>query len=197
MKKELLNIEKDNIFNSIKSRKTQIMLGHTSRDVGDYVKSLDLRHNGNYKNSPHYVISKVGVQSNIVNPEYTTNFFGNEEVDGNIITILLENEGWLAPKKNNPRLCDWLGNIYKGEVFEKKWRNKYFWAVYTDEQVKTLLDLINKLCKDLKINKDFVGHNVRVDGVEKFKGIVNRSNYSEYFTDLSPAFNFEKIKEII
>ena len=197
MKKELLNIEKENnLFNSIKTRKTQIMLGHTSRNLDDYVTSVELRHNGNYKNSPHYVISKSGVKTNIVNPEYTTNFFGHEEVDNNIVTILLENEGWLAPKKNNPRLCDWLGNIYKGEVFEKKWRNKYFWAVYTDKQIDTLLDLINKLCHDLKINKDFVGHNVRVS-VEKFKGVVNRSNYSEYFTDLSPAFNFEKIKEII
>ena len=94
-------------------------------------------------------------------------------------------------------MCDWLGNIYNGEVFEKKWRNKFFWSVHTDKQIDTLLDLINKLCHDLKINKDFVGHNVRVSGVEKFKGVVNRSNYSEYFTDLSPAFNFEKIKEII
>ncbi len=42
-----------------------------------------------------------------------------------------------------------------------------------------------------------VGNNVRVKGVENFKGIVSRSNYSEFFTDLSPAFNFDKIKEII
>ena len=31
---------------------------------------------------------------------------------------------------------------------------------------------------------------------EKYKGIVTRSNYSEYFTDLSPAFNFKKLEEI-
>ena len=49
---------------------------------------------------------------------------------------------------------------------------------------------------DLDINKDFVGHNVKVGGVEKFEGVVCRSNYSEFFTDLSPAFNFEKIKEV-
>jgi len=198
MKKELLNIEKeDNTFNSIKTRKTQIMLGHTSRNIDDYVKSVELRHNGNYKNSPHYVISKSGVKTNIIKPEYTTNFFGYKDVDNNIVTVLLENEGWLAPKKNNHRLCDWLGNIYKGEVFEKKWRNKFFWSTYTDKQVEALISLLDVLCDDLNIKKEFIGHNVRVEGVQKFKGIVSRSNYSEYFTDLSPAFNFEKIKEII
>ena len=57
--------------------------------------------------------------------------------------------------------------------------------------------LLTDLCNDLSIDKNFIGHNVRVEGVEKFKGIVTRSNYSEYFTDLSPAFNFDKIKEII
>ena len=68
--------------------------------------------------------------------------------------------------------------------------------MYTDKQLESLLNLLNKLCMDLDINKEFVGHNVRVEGVEKFEGIVTRSNYSEFFTDLSPAFNFEKIKEI-
>ncbi len=62
--------------------------------------------------------------------------------------------------------------------------------------MESLVSLLNNLCVDLNINKEFIGHNVRVEGVEKFKGIVTRSNYSEYFTDLSPAFNFERIKEL-
>ena len=198
MKKELLNIEKENnTFVNTKNKKKQIMLGHTSRNLEDYLKSLDLRHNGKYRNLPHYIISKEGLGIEVTKPNKVTNFFGYTEIDINSITVLLENEGWLAPKKGDHRMCDWLGNIYNGEVFEKKWRNKFFWATYTDEQVESLLDLLDKLCRDLDINKNFVGHNVRVEGVEKFEGIVNRSNYSEFFTDLSPAFNFGKIKEII
>ena len=184
MKKELLNIEKENNkFVSTEKKKKQIMLGHTSRNLEDYLKSLDLRHNGKYRNSPHYIISKEGVSIEVSKPDKVTNFFGYTEIDTNSIIILLENEGWLAPKKGDHRLCDWLGNIYNGEVFEKKWRNKFFWAMYTDKQLESLLNLLNKLCMDLDINKEF-------------EGIVTRSNYSEFFTDLSPAFNFEKIKEI-
>jgi len=190
MKKGLLNIEKG------KSNKTQIMIGHTSRNVEDYLKSLDVRHNGKYDRQPHFVISKGGLTTKVTNPKEETNFFGYKEIDNNIVIVLLENEGWLKPKKDNPRLCDWLGNIYNGEVFEKKWRNKFFWSTYTDKQIESLVVLLNYLCVDLNIDKKFIGHNVRVDGVEKFKGIVTRSNYSEYFTDLSPAFNFERIKEL-
>ena len=197
MKKELLHIENvNNTEQKVEHAKHQIMLGHTSRGVEDYLKALELRHNGLYNNKPHYIITKEGLVIKVLEPTRSTNFFGSEEIDNNIIAILLENDGWLKPKKNNPRLCDWLGNIYNGEVFEKKWRNKFFWATYTDKQLESLLNLLDKLCIELDINKDFVGHNVRVDGVEKFEGIVNRSNYSEFFTDLSPAFNFEKIKEI-
>jgi|TARA_R110000744_G_scaffold95571_1_gene184581 N-acetyl-anhydromuramyl-L-alanine amidase AmpD len=193
MKKELLHIEKES---KTAHQKTQIMVGHTSRDVEDYLKSLTLRHNRKYKNQPHFIISKEGVVIKVLEPRVTTNFFGDKDIDDNIVLVLLENEGWLKPKKNNPRLCDWLGNIYKGEVFEKKWRNRFFWSTYTDKQIDSLVVLLKDICADLKIEKKFIGHNVRVEGVERFKGIVTRSNYSEYFTDLSPAFNFERIKEL-
>ena len=195
MKKELLNIEKE-ISHTKNSCKTQIMIGHTSRNIEDYLKSLKIRHNGKYDRQPHFIISKDGLTVETLKPKKESNFFGYKEIDSKIVSVLLENEGWLKPKKDNPRLCDWLGNIYKGEVFEKKWRNKFFWSTYTDKQMESLVSLLNNLCVDLNINKEFIGHNVRVEGVEKFKGIVTRSNYSEYFTDLSPAFNFERIKEL-
>jgi N-acetyl-anhydromuramyl-L-alanine amidase AmpD len=195
MKKELLNIEKETSHTK-NSCKTQIMIGHTSRNIEDYLKSLKIRHNGKYDRQPHFIISKDGLIVETLKPKKESNFFGYKEIDSKIVSVLLENEGWLKPKKDNPRLCDWLGNIYKGEVFEKKWRNKFFWSTYTDKQMESLVSLLNNLCVDLNINKEFIGHNVRVEGVEKFKGIVTRSNYSEYFTDLSPAFNFERIKEL-
>ena len=198
MKKELLSIEKENNFKpkGSLSKKSQIMIGHTSRNIEDYLKALDIRHNGKYNSQPHFIISKNGLVIKVLDPNKSNNFFGYKEIDDNIVTVLLENEGWLKPKKDNPRLCDWLGNIYKGEVFEKKWRNKFFWSTYSDKQVESLVILLNDLCKELGIDKKFIGHNVRVEGVERFKGIVTRSNYSEYFTDLSPAFNFERIKEL-
>ena len=199
MHSEHYDIEKERnkkLFKPSKSPRKQILLGHTSRNIDDYLKSIELRHNGKYTSIPHFLIAKNGDVRNLVKPTFITNLFGYESIDKDNISIFLENEGWLNHRYNKIKLYDWLGNIYKSEVIEKKWRNKLFWAPYTTDQIEALIELINKMCKEFKIVKKFVGHNVRVPGIEKFEGIVSRSNYSEYFTDLSPAFNFKKIKEL-
>ena len=107
MKKELLHIESVNNTEQIgEYTKHQIMLGHTSRNIEDYLKSLELRHNGKYNNKPHYIITKEGVVIKVLEPNKSTNFFGSVEIDDNIISILLENEGWLKPKKNPMYVID-------------------------------------------------------------------------------------------
>ena len=198
MKKELLNIENVKGLKALKNAtKTQIMLANTNRGIKDYTTSLKLRHNGNYNKLPHYIVTKKGDIISVLNPNKVSGFFGYKDVDKQIIVVLLENLGWLKPKKTKVGLCDWLGNSYVGEVFEKKWRGKLLWEPYTTKQLETLGYLLKELCEDFNINNDFIGHNVKVEGVERFKGIVVRSNYSEYFKDISPAFNFDKIKEIL
>ena len=52
-----------------------------------------------------------------------------------------------------------------------------------------------KLRDEFNIPKKFVGQNTKLNGVEKFNGIINRSNLSEDYTDLSPAFNFVYLLE--
>ena len=200
MQIEYYDIEKEKtkkFFKKGKHSRNQILLGHTSRNLEDYLKGIELRHNGKYTSVPHYIISKKGDIINLVKPNLITNLFGYESIDKENISIFLENEGWVHHRYNKIKLYDWLGNIYKNEVIEKKWRNKLFWAPYTTKQMESLSELIKTTCEEFKIVKEFVGHNVRVSGVEKFKGIVCRSNYSEYFTDLSPAFNFKKLQETI
>jgi len=51
------------------------------------------------------------------------------------------------------------------------------------------------LCKDLEIPNKFVGHNVKVDGIELFQGVTTRSNYHQRYTDVSPAFDFDTFKK--
>ena len=92
---------------------------------------------------------------------------------------------------------NWIGDQYSGEVFVKKWRDKIYWAKYTEQQMESLIDLSKKLLKKFSINKTFIGHNTKVDGVKIFNGIVCKSNYDNKFTDLSPAFDFEKFKKSI
>jgi hypothetical protein len=57
--------------------------------------------------------------------------------------------------------------------------------------MESTLKLVKDICKKQNIPQDFIGHNVLVDGIENFKGIVSRSNYNEYWTDINPSFNFE------
>jgi len=196
---ESYDIEKDKssqLFRRASPKRSQILLGHTSRDLDNYLKSTELRRNGKYTTIPHFVISKKGKIINLVKTHFITNLFGYNEIDKQNISIFLENEGWLTKITNQIKVCDWIGNIYNNKPIQKKWRNKLYWAPYTEKQVDALVGLVSKICDEFKINKNFVGHNVRVPGVEKFEGIVTRSNYSEYFTDLSPAFNFKKLEEI-
>ena len=57
--------------------------------------------------------------------------------------------------------------------------------------MKATIKLIKEVCHKNKIPNNFIGHNVLVEGIENFKGIVSRSNYNEYWTDVNPSFNFE------
>jgi hypothetical protein len=81
------------------------------------------------------------------------------------------------------------------KVYEKKWRDKFFWDIYTDEQMNTLVDVCLKSCEQHKIPKKFIGHNTLIDGIERFSGIITRSNFSSQDTDVSPSFNFAYLLE--
>ena len=76
-------------------------------------------------------------------------------------------------------------------MFERKWRDYLYWDKYTNEQTDSCIYLCKKLIEEFGINKKFVGHNTKINGIEKFEGIVTRSNYFSETTDLNPSFDFE------
>ena len=41
------------------------------------------------------------------------------------------------------------------------------------------------------ISRSTFGYSKRKEGIERFEGIVSKSNFDSKYTDLSPAFNFE------
>jgi N-acetyl-anhydromuramyl-L-alanine amidase AmpD len=77
-------------------------------------------------------------------------------------------------------------------VFEKKWRDYFFWEPYTEKQIDSTVILCKMLFNELGIKDNVIGHNTRINGIEKFEGVVTKSNFDSNFTDVSPAFNFEK-----
>jgi N-acetyl-anhydromuramyl-L-alanine amidase AmpD len=182
---------------STNKKKHQIILTHTGRVVGDYLTSLKKRLRGKSKKVPNYVISRDGVVYELMKPETHRAFFNDVDIDNTSIIISLENLGWLDKEPLKNSYINWIGNIYSGEVVQKKWRDYFIWQPYTTEQMNSLVELCEKLMKEFKIDKKFVGHNTKVPGVRKYCGIVTRSNFDSNFTDLSPAFDYELFAKLI
>jgi hypothetical protein len=115
----------------------------------------------------------------------------DESLNKRSIIVSLENLGWLEKQPLKNYHINWIGDIYKEKIVEKKWRDYFFWQPYTEEQIDSLANLCKELLIKFEINKKCVGHNTKVKGVETYLGILTRSNFDEFSTDLSPAFNFE------
>lgn len=174
--------------------KGQIILCHTSREIGEYLISLKFRNSGKYDKLPHYVITRDGKLLEILSPNYSSNYLVDKDIKKHHIIVCLENLGWMNKKPLSDTFLNWIGNIYKDKVYEKKWRDYFLWQPYTDIQVDKTVELCKELCEKFSIPNKFVGHNTKIDGIENFKGIVSRSNFNSRFTDLSPAFPFETFK---
>jgi hypothetical protein len=177
--------------------KKQIILCHTSREVEEYLISLKFRFNSKYDRIPNYIVTKNGTILQLLSNEEHTNFFTEEKINRNSIIVVLENLGWVQKEPLKEYYVNWNGDIYNGEVYDKKWRDYFYWQPYTTSQINSTVFLCNKLFKEMLIKKEVIGHNTKINGIEKFQGVTTRSNYDSNFTDLSPAFNFEEfIKKI-
>jgi hypothetical protein len=186
----------NNQISKFPSIKSQILLAHTSSTIEEYFTKISTRHHGTYDAPFTYTIDANGIVYNHFSPLHYSNLFNYHDIDSQIISVGLENAGWLK-QKTPDQFIDWKGHIYKGEVFEKIWRGYNFWAPYTPEQTQALLDLLGVLIKEYHIEPNFSGKNITLDDPQDFKGVLNRSNYYRCYYDLSPAFNFERITDKI
>jgi N-acetyl-anhydromuramyl-L-alanine amidase AmpD len=173
-------------------KKYQIILTHTSRNINDYLQLLKYRNNGKYNRIPNYIITREGKILQLLGNEGHTDYFSNPNINRNSIIISLENLGWLHKEPLTNHYVNWIGDIYKGNVFEKKWRDYYFWQPYTSIQIDNTSKLCNELFKNMSIKRQIVEHNTKITGIEKYCGVVTKSNFNTNFTDVSPAFNFEE-----
>ena len=175
------------------NKKKQIIISHTSRDIKNYLQSLKYRYNGKFNKIPNYVISKNGNILQLLDNNEHTSYFQESNINRNGIIVVLENLGWLSKEPLKDYYINWIGDIYKGNPFERKWRDYYFWDPYPENQIESLISLSENLFKEMKIEDNIVGHNTKINGIERFEGLVTRSNFDVNYTDVSPAFNFEKL----
>lgn len=193
----MLRIQKYGNFRPIgkSKKKNQIILCHTSREVGEYLVSLKFRYNGYFQRIPNYVIMRNGEVINLLPETGHCQFFSDEKINQNSVIISLENLGWLEKKPLTNHYINWIGSIYNGEVYEKKWRDFFFWQPYTQVQMDATAELCKELAESLQIKKRSIGHNTKIDGITKWEGIISRSNIDTRYTDLNPSFNFETFEK--
>lgn len=184
-------LSKNNYCN-IESIKKQIVIGNTNNhDMKHYIGWIN-RYNGKYKKTAAFTIDINGVIYKHFEPRYQSNYFNDLEQNNKSIVILLENDGWLTKHAEKNSFISWLGYIYKEqEVFEKKWRTHSYWAQYKKEQIDSAVSLVKELCNEFYIPLTAMTHNVKMNDLEEYSGILYKSNIETYYTDLSPAFNFE------
>lgn len=175
--------------------KNKIILINTFRDIKGYLVSLKYRYNGEYDKIPNYVITKKGEVLRLLGDSEYSNLFDDKLIKYNSIVIAIENLGWLEKNQDKGVNINWIGDIYNGDPHYKKWRDYDFWDVYTEVQINSLALLCSEICDRMKINKKFIGHNIKTDINLKFNGIISRSNLYKSYTDVSPSFDiklFEK-----
>lgn len=183
----------DNRFKKSNIDKTQIVLLNTNAKLSDYLNAIQLRFFKRYDKIPAFTIAKDGEVYSHYNPNLSANIITDLN-SSHIIFVALENLGWLSYDYQNDVYYDWKNNIFEGGVYKKNWRNKEYWDKYTEAQTHELNELLNYLCIEYDIKKTFIGHNTYVVDANEYDGILVRSNYSKQHYDLSPAFNFEKIR---
>jgi len=195
----MVNIEKYGDFKVLgkNKKKTKIILCHTSREVGEYLTSLKFRYNGKYTKIPNYIITKDGKILQLLPDNGYSNYFTDETLNKTSVVVCLENLGWLEKKPLSNSYINWKGSIYNQEVYEKKWRDFFFWEPYTQSQLQAAGVLCSQIAETLQIEKKFIGHNVKVEGIEHFDGILSKSNLDSKYTDLNPSFNFSAFTKYI
>lgn len=195
----MVEIEKYGNFKPLgkNKKKYQLILTHSSRDIENYLQSLKYRYNGKNKKIPNYIITKSGKVLNLIDDNGYCEYFTDSKINEYSIIVCLENLGWLQKEPLKDYYVNWIGDIYKGIPFERKWREYFFWDPYTDEQINSTVELVNFLFKKNKIKRNIVGHNTKLNGVHRYEGLVTKSNYEMTCTEINPSFDFERfIKKI-
>ena len=178
--------------------KKQIILCETKRSFRNYIYSLKYRYNGKNSYLPNYVISREGEVFEVIKPIFYSKYMNNDKIDKNSIIISLENLGWLEKKPLESSYLNWIGDIYKEEVFEKRWRDKFYWHPYNKEvQIKSLSELLKKLCKEYDIPLKCTETNVYLNDAQYFKGIISKSSFDIKYKDLNPSFDFKLLEKIL
>jgi len=196
---EVTYILPEDNYVQLETVKKHIIIGHTfNHDMRHHIGWLH-RYNGKFKKTAAFTIDAAGFIYKHFDPKYHARYFNNKDFDKTVIVVLLENDGWLVKNGEKNEFLTWIGDIYNkpNEVVEKKWRGYSYWSPYTKEQLDSAQELVKSLCEEFNLPLASVAHNTAIDRLDEYEPVLYRSNLNRNFTDLSPAWDFNRFKEII
>lgn len=183
-------------YSGLETDKKQILVGNTNRPFNDFMQQLKTRRMGTYNKSPHFTIKKNGDVIQHFETEFFSYYLGfSNEADKSIISIALENVGWLKKNLTTKNFYDWTGKEYSDEEInysEFLWKDKLYWENYTEEQKTSLKELIKFLCKKHNIDERYVGHNSQLMDPMAHSGIISKCNYFDELTEVNPTLELKK-----
>jgi len=200
--------EGSSYYFSEKKGKSLIVLHHTTGYLRDDIAQLTEQ---GCPLSSAYIIGRNGIVYQLFDPEYWALHLGRGAKGGDLINsersiaIELSNIGPLMRK--NGDLYDIMGQKYCSideECFFTKleipFRKYSYYATFTEEQYKSLRELIIYLCERFLIPHEILPENKRYrlfsSGTEAqtFQGICTHANFRAHGkTDIGPGFSWEKI----
>jgi N-acetyl-anhydromuramyl-L-alanine amidase AmpD len=180
-----------------KTVKTQIVIGSSLRKDNNHIKRLQHKEFGKTKKWNTFTINREGNIYQHYDDKYHSDFLGVKEGDKRSISIVLENMGCLF-ETTSGEFINWLNEFcIKDRVVEKEWLDYDFWEKYSDEQLDSLINLINFLCEKHNIPKTFIEFYTYHKNTHKFKGIVFRGNYIEDSSNMNPLLNIDQLTEML
>ncbi len=150
-----------------------------------------------------FIIEKNGTIYQLYDPKYWAWHIGKGSSTADnqqFIGIELVNEGPLVHKFYPDFSLYWNDGktVFRGEAttLQNTWRRYKYFAKYTDAQYMALHSLILGLCKTFSIPVE-VNTSFQYDpSFFSFKGIVSHHNLRPDKTDVSPAFDFQKLIQL-
>ena len=177
--------------------KDLIVLGDTCRKGSKHIDRMLIKDNANSFDWNTYTITREGKIYEHFNPKYYSNHLISDKLNKRAIYILLENMNLLY--KIDDIYYNWLYEVCDDEnVIVKRWRGEIYWEKYTEKQYESLAYLVKYLKSIFSNIPDYIiESNIYDTDALKQTGILSKSNLFEAFYDLSPVFNFNKLKEMI
>jgi len=177
--------------------KNQIILSISQRKDNYHIVRLKHKDFGKTKKWNTFTISRNGSVYQHYNPKYHTDFLGIKEVDKHAISIVLENMGALY-KTADGKYLNWLNEICQEKnIVEKKYLGYNFWENFTKKQIESTAKLCIKLSKEFNIPLKCIDFQYYHKDINKFRGIVFKSNYVQDYFEANPLFDIEKFNEML